>query len=679
MELVTLGVEVKTTGSQQAAQQLGQFSTAAKGAAGSADALEDQIRSLGTAQTQVAGSARPLSGAMTGIGNAFKNNSSAIQNAAFQLSDLIVQMEMGVPATRALGQQLPQLLGGLGGIGAVVGVAVGALLSLAPTLLSTAEDTKTLQERIDELSDTIGSLRDLSNELSSLDQLAEKYGKIDEELISLLGHMREQQILAAQQQATDAVAAIAEEYKVATGAVNLFRITGQGAARDIADDLGLTRNGFLALQAAIRDAETAQTLEAQASAVAKIVEILSKAPGADADLVAAATSTALKLREAAEAGQDLNNVDLTGSLGSAADQASRMADEIGRAAANALSAAQNAAAALQDAQIRLQYADDPVGRAGALAAAQLDRSAGVMRGSEDAIIRQQFEETRAQVIAAAEEAARYGQELSALERTMRGGAKTTNEIETAAQRLYASTRTEAEQYQIELEKVQELYALGAIDADVYGRAIEDLNRKFDPMQQLIQSAANSIESELNNAFASVIKGTSSLSDALLNFASNVLAKVAQDLFAQQFSAPIASGISGFLGGFFGAPGVGAQPGTGSMGLPRPFAKGGVVSGPTIFPFASGIGLMGEAGPEAIMPLARGADGSLGVVANGGGSAPTITINNYSGQEATASTDSAGNITVEIGRALAQDITSGGPAYRAIRSTFGLSNRLQQRG
>lgn len=50
----------------------------------------------------------------------------------------------------------------------------------------------------------------------------------------------------------------------------------------------------------------------------------------------------------------------------------------------------------------------------------------------------------------------------------------------------------------------------------------------------------------------------------------------------------------------------------------PFAKGGVVAAPTYFSAAGGLGLMGEAGAEAILPLQRGPDGALGVAAGGGG-------------------------------------------------------------
>jgi tape measure domain-containing protein len=54
-----------------------------------------------------------------------------------------------------------------------------------------------------------------------------------------------------------------------------------------------------------------------------------------------------------------------------------------------------------------------------------------------------------------------------------------------------------------------------------------------------------------------------------------------------------------------------------------FARGGIVNGPTLFPFAKGIGLMGEAGPEAIMPLRRGRDGNLGVMSSGGGTTNVV--------------------------------------------------------
>jgi phage-related minor tail protein len=63
--------------------------------------------------------------------------------------------------------------------------------------------------------------------------------------------------------------------------------------------------------------------------------------------------------------------------------------------------------------------------------------------------------------------------------------------------------------------------------------------------------------------------------------------------------------------------------TGALGRVTPFAAGGIVSRPTYFPMSSGLGLMGEAGSEAIMPLARGPDGRLGVRGGGGGD---VTVN-----------------------------------------------------
>jgi phage-related minor tail protein len=65
---------------------------------------------------------------------------------------------------------------------------------------------------------------------------------------------------------------------------------------------------------------------------------------------------------------------------------------------------------------------------------------------------------------------------------------------------------------------------------------------------------------------------------------------------------------------------------GMTGGVQAFASGGVVSAPTYFPNGNQLGLMGEAGAEAIMPLQRGADGRLGVAMAGGGQGQSITVN-----------------------------------------------------
>ena len=60
---------------------------------------------------------------------------------------------------------------------------------------------------------------------------------------------------------------------------------------------------------------------------------------------------------------------------------------------------------------------------------------------------------------------------------------------------------------------------------------------------------------------------------------------------------------------------------------QPFARGGILNAPTLFPLTRrSAGLAGEAGPEAIMPLARGADGRLGVRAESHVRPVTVQVN-----------------------------------------------------
>lgn len=106
-----------------------------------------------------------------------------------------------------------------------------------------------------------------------------------------------------------------------------------------------------------------------------------------------------------------------------------------------------------------------------------------------------------------------------------------------------------------------------------------------------------------------------------------------DITLQAALRPLTSSLAGgfqqLVGGLFGAAGVGAGGGGASLvaglGAIKPFAAGGVIAAPTYFPLNSGgFGLAGEAGPEAILPLARGRDGRLGVGAVA--AAGSITIN-----------------------------------------------------
>ena len=84
----------------------------------------------------------------------------------------------------------------------------------------------------------------------------------------------------------------------------------------------------------------------------------------------------------------------------------------------------------------------------------------------------------------------------------------------------------------------------------------------------------------------------------------------------------------------------------------PFAAGGVVSRPSYFPMGRDIGLMGEAGAEAILPLRRGADGSLGVAA-AGGAAPVNVVFNVSTPDAASFRKSEAQITGMLARAVSR--------------------------
>jgi phage-related minor tail protein len=115
-----------------------------------------------------------------------------------------------------------------------------------------------------------------------------------------------------------------------------------------------------------------------------------------------------------------------------------------------------------------------------------------------------------------------------------------------------------------------------------------------------------------------------------------------------FAGGLTKGLTDGLGGIFGGGSVIAN----AAGAIKPFAAGGVIGTPTYFPMrGGGLGLAGEAGPEAIMPLTRGPDGRLGVATNGGAPA-TINVT-IATPDAASFRRSEAYLTGQIARAVAR--------------------------
>lgn len=132
-----------------------------------------------------------------------------------------------------------------------------------------------------------------------------------------------------------------------------------------------------------------------------------------------------------------------------------------------------------------------------------------------------------------------------------------------------------------------------------------------------------IEGFLESGFMSMIDGTKSVTDAFRSMARDVIKELYRILVVQQIVNQAKTAITSLSGYVFPSANGNAF----NNGKIIPYANGGVVGSPTMFPMSGGnTGLMGEAGPEAILPLKRGPDGKLGVESSGGSVVVNQTIN-----------------------------------------------------
>ncbi|MGZ9409989.1 MAG: phage tail tape measure protein, partial [Methylocystis sp.] len=157
----------------------------------------------------------------------------------------------------------------------------------------------------------------------------------------------------------------------------------------------------------------------------------------------------------------------------------------------------------------------------------------------------------------------------------------------------------------------------------------------------INVSAGNVTKTLHLGFGSAAASGRSFNDVLSTIAQS-LTRMALRAGTKALADGLVSGLSGMFSGAFGGAGTVA-----------PFAQGGVVASPTYFASGGAMGLMGERGAEAIMPLARGADGRLGVVAQGAAARPVAVTVNIAAQDIESFRRSEAQITGALARAVAR--------------------------
>lgn len=193
----------------------------------------------------------------------------------------------------------------------------------------------------------------------------------------------------------------------------------------------------------------------------------------------------------------------------------------------------------------------------------------------------------------------------------------------------------------------------ADDDIVLSSRLSDM-RALGSLTQSLGKSAESFGKSITNAFAKGIIEGKRFEDVLRSVGRSItetLLKSALKPLQTGLSSLLGTGLKSLTGLFTG--GLGGL-GLGGGGAPvMPFAEGGVIASPAYFPLGRGLGLMGERGAEAILPLSRGADGRLGVRSTSETRRPLSVVVQVSTPDADSFRRSEAQVSAAIARAVAR--------------------------
>ncbi|WP_320176623.1 hypothetical protein [Roseovarius pacificus] len=585
--------------------------------------------------------------ASKGVTTGLRGMRGGIQNVAFQVGDFATQVGAGTSASIALGQQLPQLLGGFGALGAVLGAVVAIGVPLAASMLDLGEGSETLKDKIEDLEEAVNDYRSAAdNAIIPTDDLVEKYGTATTAAREFLTALQEIGRVTAE----EALAATIDNLTTKFGELNntentpLEMIAGVTELKKTIDTmskaLDISKAEARELADGLRDLAAADGPAAQVRAADRLQERLIAVLGPYDDMNTAQRDFYQSVVETGETASELVGTtdQVEGNIRSAADEAARLSGNVSGIDFNAAIVAANELAESLGVSAELarmiQNTQSPTGPAGLLpptGGGSIDNGPGNTYGQgltvddidlPGALPLPKPTRKSRKSGGGGSKSKKPGlfegteKQIEALKQQIELIGKTTSEV--AELKAKWDLLAEAKERGLDLDARQ--VATGETLSEQIERqaaSVGNLTKQYEEAEAQAAFFDNQQQQLKEGLLDAIVEGE--------NFA-GVLEDVAKSLAKAALQAALFG--DGPLSGMFGGGGGGgllgwlfpnAKGNAFDGGRVTAFAKGGVVSQPTVFPMANGAGLMGEAGPEAVMPLARLANGRLGVEARGGGS------------------------------------------------------------
>lgn len=578
------------------------------------------------ATSSAALAAKKLADAQRMAGKETNRFGSVAQQFGYQVGDFFVQIQSGTSALVAFGQQGTQLAGLLPGLaGAVIGIGLSLGTALAGAFIKASGSAKSVTESLSEMNAAFGNFKGYADTaLLSIEDLVNGYSRLGNQVRETSLFMAEVELGQAIKSAQESLMKIGEGLpQLRSLSDHMLVLRDNLTSAKLAASDGIIRpDDVLVVQEAMGVLEDEMIKIASGlglsveqalkfSSLIENVEIATKA----GDMETLSTSAASVVSYIESLGLNLNE------LPAPMAEALRQLEGMSTAAAEALRQTELLAAAAPDGG----WMNSAIGGVNALisrlgigrqATADLLIAAAGANAANNALPTTPFSSLPNS----------FMPPVSNTSSGSVGGASSPDALESLLKRLeldkeLLGTSKEYQEVMRAIQNSDKKYSDAAIQGAV--ARLEAINKEKAALEQM-ESLQQNIADTIGDGLMSMVDGTKSVKDAFRDMARDIIKQLYEVLVIQRLVGNVQSGtgIAGLIGGMF------ANGGAFSAGRQiQAYANGGVVGGPTYFPMSGGkTGLMGEAGPEAIMPLKRGKGGKLGVSVEGSSGSVNV-VNN----------------------------------------------------